>query len=329
MNSALRPHHSIGLALGGGAARGWAHIGVVEALLERGIVPQVVAGCSIGALVGAAYAGGRLAQLRDWVGGLTQWQVAGFFELRLASAGFVDMERLRNALGIHMAAQDALIEQLPMPFAAVATELASGREVWMEEGSLLDAVTASIALPGLFAPTLHEGRWLVDGGLVNPVPVSLCRALGADIVIAVQLGGGALSRYRQGPVPAPKSASAVSRLRDTVINSPLLDSLPAFRERAGQLLAPRAEQETPPVPGMLATVASSVAIMQDRIMRSRMAGDPPDVLLNPRVANIELLEFHRAEEAIAEGRACVERQLAELEWLFGGEAPEPAGDVAE
>lgn len=305
----------VGLVLGSGAARGWAHIGIIEALAERGIVPDLIAGSSIGALVGAAAAASATGALRDWVQGLDPWDVARFFGVRLGGGGVVDSERLRDALSRALGLGEARIEQLPLPFAAVATELATGRELWLQSGGVMDAVMASIALPGLFPPAWDGHRWLADGGLVNPVPVSLARALGADVVIAVQLSGGMVGRYLR-PGNGERNGVA-SRVRQAVSGSPLLESLPeSLRERTSQLLESDPAAPPPP-PAMMHTVASAVSIMQDRITRSRMGGDPPDLLLSPRLSSIGLLEFHQAQDCIAEGRACVERMAAELDAVLG------------
>lgn len=283
--------HVIGLALGSGSARGWSHIGVIRALEELGIRPQIVCGTSIGALVGAAYASGKLERLESWVSGLKIKEVVGFFDFSL-NGGMIKGERLMEFFRHHF--QDSDIGALAQTYAAVATDLASGREVWLREGSLIDAVRASIALPGLFTPALHHGRWLVDGGLVNPVPVSLARALGAEIVIAVDLNTGLAGRHLR------------PRTRPPASNRPAEDSLAAAlmqRLQAGMEVLPlpwRETEEEPP--SLFVTLASSLNIMQVQISRSRLAGEPPDVHITPRLAHLGLLEFHRAREAIGEGR---------------------------
>jgi NTE family protein len=284
----------IGLALGSGSARGWAHIGVIRTLQELGIQPQVVCGTSIGALVGAAYASDNLARLETWVSGLKIKDVVSYFDLTL-NGGMIKGERLMDFFRRHF--EDRTIDSLKQTYAAVATDLATGREVWLREGGLFEAVRASIALPGLFTPALHHGRWLVDGGLVNPVPVSLARALGAEVVIAVDLNTNLVGRHLRPRTPPPR-------------NRPTEDSLAAalmLRLQAGLEGLPlpwRETQEEPP--SLFITLASSINIMQVQISRSRLAGEPPDVLITPRLAHLGLLEFHRAREAIAEGRRSVQ-----------------------
>jgi NTE family protein len=260
----------IGVVLGAGSARGWAHIGVLRALEQAGIRPQIVCGASIGALVGAVYANGSLDALEDWVLGLTWRKVLGFFDFSF-NGGFLKGAKLIGYLRDNLL--ETTIEELQLPFGAVATDLRNGREVWLREGRAADVVRASIALPGLFTPVEHEGRLLVDGALVNPVPVSLCRAMGADFVIAVDLGSSGAGGYGKG--------------------------------RPGSR-----------VPGLLEVMAESINIMQVRITRSRLAGEPADALIMPQLSELGSMEYHRAAESIAEGRAATELMLPQIRRLL-------------
>jgi NTE family protein len=302
----------IGIALGSGAARGWAHIGVLKALEELGIHPQIVCGTSMGALVGAAYVQGHLDALETWAGSIRRHGFLRFIDLRIPGRGLMQGGRLMEFLARFIPDED--IPALPKPFAAVATDLATGREVWLREGRLLHAVRASIAVPGLFTPVSQGSHWLVDGGLVNPVPVSLCRALGAQLVIGVNPFGDRLTRAngRSGLVATPLAA-------DEPEAEPSLAAaagLPAGR-RLRLRRRERAAERALGGPRVLEVMMGALNIMQDRIVRSRMAGDPPDVLLAPRISHIGLLEFNRAAEAIAEGRACVQRMLPALQDVVG------------
>ena len=296
----------IGLALGSGAARGWAHIGVIEALAELGIRPQVIAGTSIGAFVGAAHAAGQLPALKAWVQALGWKDILSFMDVTLGDAGLIQGDKLFDFVRQHI--PGGRIEKLPLQFAAVATDLYTGQEVWFRQGPLLEAVRASIALPGLFTPLEHEGRWLVDGGLVDPVPISLCRAMGAEMVIAVNLNGGLVGRHFQLKQPARERSE------------PGTGSWQAWSARIRESLNGKSSQwltgllgKSRREPGLFDVMAGSINIMQDRITRSRMAGDPPEVHLAPRLAHLGIMEFDRAEEAIAEGRAAVERMKGQLE----------------
>jgi NTE family protein len=288
----------VGLALGGGAARGWAHVGVIRALEQAGIRPDLVCGTSIGALVGAAYSAGELDRFEAWLLNLNLAEVLTFLDMGLIG-GMIKGERLMTFFQRNFI--DRPIDQLSMPFAAVATALETGAEVWLREGSTIDAVRASIALPALFTPVINEGRILVDGGLVNPVPVSLARAMGADIVIAVDLSADILGRHlRAAPEPPDVEMSPWRRKLQENLNAIMPEN-------------PEAELR---LPSMLDVVASSINIMQVRISRSRMAGEPPDVIVSPRLAHLGLLDFHRAGEAVEEGRRAMREELASLEALL-------------
>jgi NTE family protein len=289
----------VGLALGSGSARGWAHIGVIRALEQAGIRADLVCGTSIGALVGAAYAAGELDRFEHWVLGLGIRDVIGFMDVSLSS-GLLKGERLMDFFRRHFA--DRPIEELAMPFAAVATSLRAGTEVWLRRGSTLRAVRASIALPGLFAPVFYEGSVLVDGGLVNPVPVSLARAMGAEVVIAVDLSSDILGRHLRTDLHPEAPASEVG------------DWLSKLQNNLAALLPARSPDE-PRMPPMLDVLASSINIMQVRIARSRMAGEPPDLVVAPRLAHFGLLDFHRSMEAIEEGKRAVERVAHNLSML--------------
>ena len=287
-----RPH--IGLALGSGSARGWAHIGVLHALQEAGIVPDVVCGTSIGALVGAAYATGQLPAFTDWAVGLDRRKVFQFMDFQWGG-GVLKGDKLLAFLRHH--SQDCEMESTAVPFAAVATDLYSGGEVWLRQGSMAEAVRASIALPGLFAPVERAGRWLVDGGLVNPVPVSLARAMGADIVIAVDLNADILRRHLR-PLHSDMPSAPTTRW-------PWQGSWLWGGEDAESA-------QSMPEPALTDVVLASVNIMQMRITRSRLAGDPPELVVAPRLAHLELLDFHRAPEAIEAGRQAMQQALPEL-----------------
>lgn len=298
----------IGLVLGGGAARGWAHIGVLRALHEAGIKPDIVCGTSIGALVGAVYANGDLDWLEQWVLRLT-WQSAVRLLDPLVSGGLLGGKKVIQLFAARF--NGCEIGQLPLPYAAVATELDTGREAWLQEGSVVDAVRASIAIPGLFTPVWHNGYWLVDGGLSNPVPVSVARAMRADFVIAIDLNSDLLSGRDFGsPISALQLADentpAPSGLRRNGKPWPRWLELDPERTSSDVRVPPAPSAR---VPSILSSVAQSIDIMQVRITRSRLAGDPADILIQPRLGGMSIFDFHRAEPAIAEGRAAVERMM--------------------
>ena len=289
------PAPRIGLALGSGSARGWAHIGVLRVLEQAGVSADSVCGTSMGALVGAAYTVGMLDRLETWARDLTWQGVVGLLDLKI-SGGLVGGNKLLDILREGL--EDRGIEDLPKPYAAVATELASGREIWLRDGPLVDAVRASIAVPGLFTPAERDGRLLVDGGLVNPVPVSLCRAMGADIVIAVDVNSDLMGRKPpHSPGPAEETPEPPSGTFAT-----MLTKLTSSRIKSG----PKSSVE---MPSMLDVIGTGINIMQVRITRSRLAGEPADILIQPRLSDIAAMDFHRAVPAIAEGRRAAEQVL--------------------
>jgi NTE family protein len=329
-----RRYRRIGLALGGGAARGWAHIGAIRALEEAGIRPDVVCGTSIGALVGAVYANGDLDWLEHWVSRLTWTTVVRLLDLQF-SGGLLGGKKVIQVFADRFDGRE--IGQLMLPYAATATELDTGREIWLQEGGVVHAVRASIAIPGIFTPVHHDGAWLVDGGLSNPVPVSVARAMRADCVIAIDLNNDLLNgRDFGGALPPAATSMAGSNDPDTVAAAARAGSgdaepqaefqaePPVALRRNGKpwpsWLAPKpgtadaADVHTPPAPSLrapsvLTSIAQSIDIMQVRITRSRLAGEPADILIQPRLGGMGIFDFHRAEPAMAEGRAAVERMM--------------------
>ncbi len=291
----------LGLALGSGSARGWAHIGIIQELEAMGYKPDVVVGTSIGALVGAVYVSGMLEDFTQWVSHLSFRDVLGFLDIGF-SGGVVKGEKLFNFFSEHQT--NPLIEELDIPFATVATDMATGREAWIRTGRVLDAARASCALPGLFSPVRHQGQWMLDGGLVNPVPVSVCRALGAQVVIAVNLNGQLVGRHLNTAAIEEVSTEDITQGEE---ETSMWDKLKDY-------FASKDNGDTSP--GFLDVIGSSVNIMQDRITRSRMAGDPPEINLVPVLADFALMDFHRAKEAIDEGRRLVRAAEESLRWLL-------------
>ncbi|MFT6897340.1 MAG: NTE family protein [Paraglaciecola sp.] len=302
----------IGLALGSGAARGWAHIGVIQALEELGIKIDVVAGCSIGAYVGAAYASDRLDPLEEWVRSLTEWQVFALMGVGLYRGGLVSGLKVFKALKDNFCAQT--FEDLTKPFACVATDLYSGKEINFLTGSVVDAVRASCAIPGLFPPTNHNDRWLVDGGVVNPVPVNLCRHLGADIVFAINLSAD----FRPQAMEQNKLEHERNQQKITEFFSKSQAQIQNWFKGETKSAPVSSHPPAPPLakgkaegknnaPSMIGVMASSLEILQARVTRSRLAGDPPDILIEPQLRDFGMMEFYRADELIEEGRNSVKR----------------------
>ncbi|GJE62377.1 patatin-like phospholipase family protein [Methylobacterium trifolii] len=302
----------VGLALGGGSARGWAHIGVIQGLEEAGIHPAMVAGCSIGAVVGACYAAGKLDLLADFALSLTRRRVVGLLDLRLTGSGLIGGGRLRRRLLRDLG--ERRTEDLPVGFACVATELGTGHEVWLTRGPLVETVRASYALPGIFPPVSLDGRLLMDGTLVNPVPVSLARALGADLVICVNLNcdprvrGGLIEP--DGPDPVGRAVAGAVEVRRRGL-------LHAVR---GRWRRGRPEPGEAQAPGIARVMFEAFNITQDRISRARLERDPPDVGIRPDLADMGQFEFHRAAEGIERGRQAARAALPRIRAMLEGAA---------
>ena len=279
----------IGIALGAGAARGWSHIGVLERLSESGIVPDVMAGTSIGALVSGCYAADRLGELKEFALGLTRRRIFSLLDLSWTGSGLISGDRLRDLLDKQLG--DMQFADLNVPFVCIATELMTGHEIWLRNGQVAQAVRASYALPGVFRPVRINGQWLIDGAVVNPIPVSACRAIGARLVISVSLNGDAFA----GTVVQEPTAFLGQNGGE--------EGASALRQMVGGA----------GTPGLTTVLVAAFNISQDRLARSRLAGDPPDINIIPRASNIGLFDFDKAGEAIAAGRKAAERALPDIE----------------
>ncbi len=298
---ATRPR--IGLALGSGAGRGWAHIGVLRGLERAGVEIDLLCGTSMGALIGGLYLAGHLEAVEEWTRSLSTLRILRYLDFRVAGGGLIGGGRLTSTL--EQALGDTTIEELPKPFAAVATEIPTGHEIWLTQGRLVEALRASFALPGVFTPVPYDGHWLVDGALVNPVPVSVCRALRARLVIAVNLNADII-----GKMPGVGGGGEAGRRGEDRDESSA--GFGAGRGKAMNSLMRRVMRGGDEGPSLFNVMVSSLGVIQDRLTRSRLAGDPPDVTIAPRLGHIGLLEFDRADEVIAEGEAAVERALPDL-----------------
>lgn len=310
------PRPRLGLALGGGAARGWSHIGVMRVLAGAGIVPDVIAGSSIGAVVGGCYAAGKLDEVEDFARSLTRRRVMGLLDFHLGGSGLIAGGRVKALLDAHLA--DHRIETLPIEFVTVATELGTGHEIWLTRGALVEALRASYALPGIFDPVKLGGRWLMDGALVNPIPITAARALGADVVVCVNLNGDLRVR---GTVIQSHPAELDPDLSSGIVvegEPRRWDLFAPVREAAGRM---RDRVRRPRNgPGIANVMVDAFNITQDRIARSRLAGDPPDTMISPKLAQVGLFDFHHAAECIELGQQAAERALPDIRELLRGQA---------
>jgi len=303
----------VGIALGSGSARGWSHIGVIRSLLDAGIRVDIACGASIGALVAGSFAAGHLDPLDRWARRLSWSNIVGFMDVMIPRSGLIEGERMTDFFRQNIA--DPEIEKLSLPFAAVATDLKTGREIWLREGSLMNAIRASISLPGIFTPCQRDGQWLVDGGLVNPVPVSLCRSMGADIIIAVNLNSDIMGKSRLSRIADPPNNGRNGE------NPRTMGKWAAFLNQTAQkgnltLFRQLFQDQPERGPSIFDVMTASIKIMQDRITRERLATDPPDILVQPKLAHIGLMEFNRAEESIEEGKRSMDLMLPMLRDLL-------------
>lgn len=286
-----------------GLARGWAHIGAVRALKRLGFEFDVIAGCSVGALTGGCYLAGKMDELEEWARSLTKRKIVSYLDMRVRSGGLIGGNKLVEEMRKHLG--HIKIEDCGTPFAAVTTDLVTGHEIWLQKGDLVEAMRASFSLPGIFPPVKMEGRWLVDGALVSPLPVAACRALGADMVIAINLNADIIGKARRPGANSPNASGfdLMQLLEETdgEEKASFMDSI-ARRMFRGEYDGPN----------LFNVMMASLNIMQDRITRSRLAGDPPDVHIAPRLGHLGLIEFDRTEEAIHEGEAAVMRKRPEL-----------------
>ncbi|MGH8125031.1 MAG: patatin-like phospholipase family protein [Rhodanobacteraceae bacterium] len=287
----VRAEPVVALALGTGGARGLAHIGAIEAIEAAGYKVVAVSGSSMGALIGGIYAAGKLDVYRDWVCALQKMDVLKLVDWTLSGAGLIKGERiigvLRELIG------DVAIEELPIRFTAVATDLDREREVWLTRGSLFDAIRASIAIPTIFRPHPFHGHRLVDGGLMNPLPLTPLLQSPSDYTIAVNVNGPAESLP---PIPRPVRTRPRSGLRSKIA---------AF---VTHTIGNHAEREHEP--GWTATLTQSLDLMQQNLTSFRLAADRPDLVIDiPRNASA-VYEFYRASELIELGRERTERALA-------------------
>ncbi len=293
---------AVGLALGGGVARGWAHIGAVRRLEELGVKPDIIAGTSVGALVGGFWLAGHLDALEGWARALTKTRMLTYFDVMLNGSGIMGGKRLEKALRQYL--PPANIEDLPRKFVAVTAELATGHEIWLMNGDLGEAIQAAYALPGVFPPRAIDGRWLIDGALVNPLPVSACRALGARVVIAIGLhadafGIGVQQRKEKFGMLAEDGGEELEHASKGGLTE--------------KLMLRRLFHASNNAPGLGSVMLASFNILMDRITRSRLGGDPADVLVTPQVGHVPLLDFDRAEELIELGAKAVDASLPQIE----------------
>ncbi|RLE19132.1 MAG: patatin [Acidobacteria bacterium] len=307
-----KPHRKIGLALGSGSARGWAHIGVVQALAEADIHVDFIAGTSIGSVVGAVFASGNINALQEIVLQFDWKKIAYLFDVVLPKSGLIDGRKVSAFIrdyvkGINM-------EKLPIPFCTVSTDLTTGDEVVIRNGDIIEAIRASISVPGIFTPVKKDGKILVDGGLVNPVPVSVVRKMGADFVIAVDLNHDIVEGkgFRQGA--GHELSTSDTGEKDVQIKDKDNKILKALKKRIDSVdfsALPQIRKWTSkePLPNIFEVLMTSINIMETQITETKLKISPPDLLIQPPLGHLKFLEFDRAEEAIIAGYEETKAQL--------------------
>lgn len=300
LDAVRRGNGTVGLALGSGSARGWAHIGVIRALMEAGLSVHCIAGTSIGAAVGAVFASGELDALEDMALRLDWKQVASFFDAVLPKSGLIDGKKVSEFIRAHV--KETRIERLPIPYCAVATDLETGEEVAIREGDIIEAVRASFSIPAILTPVRWNGRILVDGGLVNPVPVNVLRDMGADFTVAVDLNRGVVGRKAPSQ-PAPSPGPPVPDTPATETKVRIAKALQRRFSRVGLPALPQIKRwrSREQLPSIFDVVTTSINIMETFITTTRLEQDRPDLLIQPKLGHMRWLDFHRAGEAIAEG----------------------------
>ncbi|MBU0970472.1 MAG: patatin-like phospholipase family protein [Proteobacteria bacterium] len=310
--------YKMGLVLGSGASRGWAHIGVIEALQDAGISIHLVAGCSVGAFVGAIFASGGLEQLKKYVIEMDGESMFSFSDLTLIRPGFLDGDKkLRELFCMHSDKKE--FDELEIPLKVVAADMHSGGQVILDSGDLLKALRASMSYPGLFAPVYHKGRWLIDGGVVDPVPVGVARAMGADIVIAVNLDSELVSRKRH------QKTDSIPEMKSSPVRNEFLKNLAARYEAVEKTIRDRLElqkEKKPTPPGTRQVINAAIGLMQDRITRVNFAVNPPDILITPRLGDLKMLDYDQVEHAIEEGYIATREKISDIRMLLAAQDTE-------
>ena len=314
----MSPRKTVALVLGSGASRGWAHIGIIEALEEAKIPIDFIAGCSVGAYIGALYASGSLASLKEFLLRMDGKKIFSYFDVAFSRSGLLNgSRRVQELFSMHTQVED--FAELNIPLVMVATDLLLGEKVVINSGNIIEALRATMSFPGLFAPVQINGRWLVDGGLVDPVPVGVAQALGAGVVIAVDLNSRIVSRTRRSNIVAeikqPKESTTIGAEEEQDNRSELMKKIADFYESAENKLKFKTSEllkREVATPDIVETVMTSVSIMQERITRINLAVDRPNILIQPRLGEIKMMNFDQVAHAIEEGYLGVQEKLDDI-----------------
>lgn len=304
----------IGIALSSGSARGWAHIGALEALQEAQIPIHYIAGSSIGAYVGAVFAGGGLLSLKQFAQTMDWRKLLSYIDVVFPKSGFLDGKRVAELFTMHTDAKT--FGDLSIPLKIIATDLYSGERVILGSGNLVEAIRASISVPGVLTPYFHSGRWLVDGGLVDPTPVQVVREMGAEIVIAVDLNSGLVSRFRH------KSESTTFLEASQRVESERREVVAKLVEQYGkaeQKIRKKIRQwfsRTNTRPHIIDVIGSSVGIMQEQISAVHLKIHSPDILIQPQLGDLKMFDFDQADRSIQEGYRRTKEKIKKIQMLL-------------
>ncbi len=316
----MTPRKTVGLVLGSGASRGWAHIGAIEALLEAEIPVDFIAGCSVGAYVGALYASNSLASLKEFLFRMDGKKIFSYFDVVFPRSGLLNgSKRVQELFTMHTDAQT--FDDLDIPVVMVATDLNRGKKVILKSGNLIQALRATMSYPGIFEPVRIKDRWLVDGGVVDPVPVGIARAMGADVIIAVDLNSRIVSRSKDSPAVTENETlhSSETATIKTDNRSELVSKMADFYESIENSLRHKTSdflhRESAP-PDIIETVMTSVSLMQERITRINLAVDQPDILIQPRLGELKMMNFDQVEHSIEEGYISVKEKIEDIRTLL-------------
>lgn len=317
----MKSRKSVGLVLGSGASRGWAHIGVIRALEEANIAIDYIAGSSVGAYVGAIYASGSLGSLEKFLLEMDGKKIFSYFDVVFPKSGLLNgSKRVQELFSMHTDAKD--FSDLLIPVMMVATDLERGKKVIIKSGSILKALRATMSYPGLFEPVYMGGRWLVDGGIVDPVPVGIARAMGAGVVIAVDLNSRIVSRSKTYDTVDTAGSGVVVRdalAGDSVNRNELVKKMSDFygniehsvRQKTSHLL-----HRDVATPDIIETVMTSVGIMQERITRTNLAVEQPDILIQPRLGELKMMNFDQIKHTIEEGYLGASEKMDDIKTML-------------
>jgi NTE family protein len=311
----MRSRKTVALVLGSGSSRGWAHIGAIEALEEENIPIDYVAGCSVGSYIGALYASGSMKSLKEFVLRMDGKKIFSYFDVVFPRSGLLDgTKKLKELFSIHTDVND--FSELKIPVLMVATDLVSGKKVVLKSGDIFNALRATTSIPGLFAPVKVKDRWLVDGGLVDPVPVGVARALEADVVIAVDLNSGVFSHKKPQKKIKPPTPKTENSFAD---KNELLKKMVDYYEHAEISFTNKISvllHRESGTPDIIETVLTSINIMQERIARINLAVEPPDILIQPRLGQLKMMDFDQVEQTIEEGYISVKEKIEHIKKLI-------------